>query len=144
MNFGRKPERARLRPDAATVDPPRLVALFAEAFAALDERPRPVELTLELGGAEGFSLDFEDGEPVFLRCGERAVASFRRRWLAAHPVPVGLGRATRFLMTPAGGNRVKVEIAGAASVPPARRWRAPLAWRALRQFLDGIGKGAAR
>lgn len=100
-----------LRPDPSAVDPARLVSLFAEVFASLDAFPRPVEVTLDLGGAEGFALDCVAGEPVFSRAGAVCAASFRRRWLAEHPVPLALGRTTRLRFEPTHANRVRVRVA---------------------------------
>ena len=86
--------------------PSELRAQFAAVFAEMDANPRPLKLTL--AGVEGFAVDLEDGEPVFLAGGERAAARFRRRWLAEHEVPLRLRSGMKLKLVPTSGNRVKV------------------------------------
>ena len=82
-------------------------AFFAEVFAALDASPREMKVKVF---AERLRIDLVEGDPVFTTAGGSAKADFRRRWLAEHPVPVTLGRASVFTFVPTTGNRVKVRI----------------------------------
>ena len=97
MTSGRTPEEYR--------------DFFAGVFAELDARPRRTGVRF---AAEELTIDLVDGEPVFIMPVDgivrRARASFRRRWLAEHPVPLRLtGRREHvFKLLPASGNRVKV------------------------------------
>lgn len=91
---------------------------FAEIFAALDECPRILFVTVH--GASlckpPFIIDFEEGEPIFRREGSRSArANFRNRYLPEHPVPFRFSKKcpTYFLFIPAGSNRIKVRQVGA-------------------------------
>ena len=88
--------------------PSELKEQFAAVFVEMDARPRPLVLTL--AGVDGLSIDLVDGEPVFCASDERAAASFRRRWLAEHTVPLVLRSGMKLKLTPTSGNRVKVRI----------------------------------
>jgi len=79
---------------------------FAEVFAALDAEPKERVVKFPEGG---FAIDLLDGEPLFLVPGEEpALADFRGRWLAEHPVPLEVTPGMRITFVPATGNRVKV------------------------------------
>ncbi|MBR1920909.1 MAG: hypothetical protein IJ829_02755 [Kiritimatiellae bacterium] len=82
-------------------------AFFAEVFAELDARPRKMKVKVF---GDGLVVDMREGNPVFSASGETARADYRRRWIAEHPVPVTLGRASVFTFVPTSGNRVKVRI----------------------------------
>jgi len=120
--MARRRERATVRIDPFDPSPEFLRGCFAEVFASLDERPRPLAVDVYVGSEGGLaaSVDMADGNPVFMMEGlPPARADFRRRWLAEHPVPLAFRKrgATRLVMIPTSGNRVKVRL--------ARRW--PLA-----------------
>ena len=75
-------------------------------------------------GDGGAAISLVDGEPVFIIDGKGvANADFHKRWIAEHPVPLVLrrGGATRLIMEPTVGNRVKVRRArfGGLTLPPA-------------------------
>ncbi|MGN0855544.1 MAG: hypothetical protein ACI4R9_08505 [Kiritimatiellia bacterium] len=88
--------------------PTELKAQFAAVFVEMDARPRPLKLTL--AGVDGMTLDLVDGEPVFSDGAEQAKASFRRRWLAEHEVPLVLRSGMKLRLLPTSGNRVKVRV----------------------------------
>ncbi len=104
-------EYAAFRTDPAGLTPERLKGFFAEVLSALDGRPRQRMVEVDLREVpDGAEMDMEDGEPVFrTKDGSSVRASFRRRYLAEHPVPLALpgGRRTRLVLTPTTGNRVK-------------------------------------
>lgn len=107
-------ECATFRPYSSRATPRGVSEFFAEVFRQLDERPRPVEVTLDFSEAdlrEPIVVDFEAGEPVFRQKGRNAAhARLGGRWLAECDVPLALSlRQSRFLLTPAGGNRVRVQ-----------------------------------
>ncbi len=84
-------------------------AFFAEVFADLDARPRPLKVKLVLENIPApCRLDLVDGEPVFSASGDVAPASFRHRYLAEHPVPLNLLPGLKMRFIPTSGNRVKV------------------------------------
>ena len=106
-------ERVTVRLDPADPAPGELKRCFAAIFAELDARPRPLRVRVETANAKGAvaSVDLDSkGCVVFGVTGRRhAVADFRRRWLADHPVPLVLGPAPVTLaFDPVSGNRVRV------------------------------------
>jgi len=113
----RRRERATVRIDPFDPSPGFLRDCFAAVFASLDERPRPLAVDVYAENEEGLSVsvDIVGGNPVFAMEGQPpAAADFRRRWLAEHPAPLVFRRrgATRLLMMPTTGNRVKVRLRG--------------------------------
>lgn len=109
-------ERVSVVIDKAEPSCEALRGYMAEVFAALDERPRKLLLTIDVRNDAGkrFTVDYQAGEPVFKAEGQKdAKASFRGRYLCEHRVPLDLpvaGKA-RFVLVPTGGNRVKVRQA---------------------------------
>ena len=108
-------ERATVRIDPCDPSPEFLRDCFAAIFASLDERPRPlaVDVYVECESLAEAAITLVDGNPVFIIDGRGVTcADFRRRWLAEHPVPLVLKRrgATRLMMTPTSGNRIKVSV----------------------------------
>ena len=109
-------ERVTVRLDPADPAPGELRRCFAAILSELDARPRPLRVRVETANAEGAaaSLDFDaEGRVVFGVTGRKnAVADFRRRWLADHPVPLALGpRPVTLLFEPVSGNRVRIRRA---------------------------------
>ena len=93
-----------------------LAGYFAEVFAELDARPRTMLVYVHAANEAGAEVrvEIEKGEPVFRVEGSRAAhAHYRGRWLAEHPSPLVFSRraATKLLLTPTSGNRVKVRRA---------------------------------
>lgn len=88
--------------------PVELKEQFAAVFVEMDAHPRLLKLTLE--GVDGMTLDLVDGEPVFSDGATTAKASFRKRWLAEHEVPLALKSGLKLKLVPTSGNRVKVRI----------------------------------
>lgn len=83
---------------------------FAAVLSELDANPRSTGVSFR---AEGLTIDFEGGNPVFRMAGhEDAKADYRRRWLPEHPVPLVLkGGEYAFRLIPTSGNRVKFRLA---------------------------------
>jgi len=111
-----KVERAIFRPSVEHANPRGVCGFFAEVFAALDAKPRTVEVEIDFSEAfvdEPVMLDFEKGEPVFRQEGVNAAhGKFRGRWLAEHDVPLTLSlKSTRFRLDPTDDNRIKVRLA---------------------------------
>ena len=111
----RNAERATIRIDPCDPSPEFLRDCFAQVFASLDERPRPLEVDVyvECESLSEVAITLVDGNPVFIIDGRGVkCADFRRRWLAEHPVPLVLRRrgATRLYMESATGNRIKVSV----------------------------------
>jgi len=108
-----KVEKAIFRPSVEHANPRGVCDFFAEVFAALDAKPRAVEVEIDFSEAfidEPVVLDFEKGEPVFRQEGcNVAHAKFRGRWLAEHGVPQTLSTGVaKFKLMPTDGNRIKV------------------------------------
>jgi len=106
-------ERAIFRPSVEHANPRGVCGFFAEVFAALDAKPRDVEVEVDFSEAfpdEPVVLDFEKGEPVFRQEGVNAAhGKFRGRWLAEHDVPLTLSlKSTHFRLSPTDDNRIKV------------------------------------
>ena len=105
-------ERASITADPENPSPQELRRYLAAVFAALDERPRRLYLTIDVrgAGAAKVSLDLEDGEPVFRIEGRKpAKCRLGRRYLAEHPVPLVLrGGFVALVLEPVSGNRVRV------------------------------------
>ena len=122
----RRTERASIWLDACERTPEFLRRCFADVFASLDAHPRRLAVEVHIGseGDGGAAISLVDGEPVFIIDGKGvANADFHKRWIAEHPVPLVLrrGGATRLVMEPTVGNRVKVRRArfGGLTLPPA-------------------------
>lgn len=102
-------ERAGIFVESGDLSPAKLRDFFAEVFASMDERPRPLLLTID--APDAYAIDLEDGEPVFYVGGQSERACFRRRWLAEHPVPLKAhGRRRALVLEPTTGNRVRVRL----------------------------------
>lgn len=111
----RKTECATIRIDPCDPSPEFLHRCFAEVFASLDANPRrlDVDVYAECEPQLDVVMTIVDGNPVFMVDGRGVkCADFRRRWLAEHPVPLEFRRngPTRLIMTPTGGNRIKVRL----------------------------------
>lgn len=110
-------ERVSICVDWDDPSPEELKGYFAEIFVSLDERPRPLLLSVATKNDTGtrFAVAMREGEPVFTASDGRSVkASFRGRWIALHPSPLEFSfyGKTRLVLEPAqGGNRVKVRKA---------------------------------
>lgn len=107
-------ERATFRPFPQHATPRGVRDFFDEVFGMLGEHPRPIEVILDFREAELHSpvaIGFEAGEPVFRQEGRNAArAHLGGRWLAEHDIPLVLSRAkSRFCLTPAEGNRIRVQ-----------------------------------
>lgn len=105
-------ERVSVYLDRKDPIPAEFKAYMAQIFASLDENPRKLLLYIDVRNEKGaeVSIDFVDGEPVFVVSGRRSVkANFRGRWLAEHSVPVvpRKGRI-RLILEPTSANRVRV------------------------------------
>ena len=106
-------EKVFLKIDPDDPSPAELRGYFADVFAALDERPRKIMLSVDASNDRHarVAIDFEKGEPVFAIEGNGSVrAEFRGRWLAECPMPILLPRfrRTKFVLEPAGGGRIRV------------------------------------
>ena len=106
-------EKAEIALDRDDPSPAELRGYFADVFVSLDERPRPVMLSLSTWNDRGtrFSISLKNGEPVFnADDGRSAKADFRGRWLGMHPSPLELPflGSAHLVLEPAGGNRVAV------------------------------------
>ena len=105
-------ERVSIYLDREDPMPAEFKACIAKVFSSLDEKPRRLFLLIDARNRKGagVSVDFVDGEPVFMVEGRRAVhASLRKRWLAEHVVPLVLhGGIARLVLEPTSGNRVRV------------------------------------
>ena len=109
-------EQVTIRIEKDNPSPKKLMGYFAEVFAAMDERPRPLQVTIRAENEEGvdFELDLKKGEVILSARGKIAAHNtFRGRYLAEHPVPLTLScvRPTCFIFEPTTGNRVKVRLA---------------------------------
>jgi len=106
-------EKAIFRPSVEHANPRGVCGFFAEVFAALDAKPRLVEVEIDFSEAfidTPIAVDFEKGEPVFRQEGCNAAhGKFRGRWLAEHDVPLTLSlRSTKFELVPTNDNRIRV------------------------------------
>lgn len=88
---------------------------FAEVFASLDARPRRLLVALDVRNDAGvrFAIDFSRGELLLRSRGASLAVQLRNRYIPEHPVPLELPASgvAKFVMTPAGGNRVRVRLA---------------------------------
>ena len=88
---------------------------FAEVFASLDARPRRLLVELDVRNDAGvrFAIDFSRGELLLRSRGASLAVQLRNRYIPEHPVPLELPASgvAKFVMTPAGGNRVRVRRA---------------------------------
>lgn len=107
-------KQATIRIDEADPTPALLKDCFAEIFAALDESPTPLLVTVHTANILNakFTISIVKGEPLFEMDGSKpAAANFRGRWLALHPSPLQLScEPTRFMFIPTTGNRVAISL----------------------------------
>ena len=106
-------EAVEIHVDDADPRPRDVARLFAEVFASLDAFPRKLVLRVFAANSRGaaVSVDMAEGEPVFCVEGRRSfAASFRRRWIAEHAVPLVFPKSgfMALRLSPTSGNRVRV------------------------------------
>ena len=105
-------EKAIFRPNPFGLSAAKIASFFAELLAILGERPCETVLEVELPEAGVFSLDLFEGEAhVVDAAGGKARIEGSRKYIADHPVPLKFRERTRFVLSPASGDRVRARKA---------------------------------
>ena len=110
-------DHATLRIDPDDPSPGELKGYFSELFDELKNSPRDilVRVITQNDRHAASSIDFEDGEPVFMIKGRQAAkANLNGRYIPEHPVPLKLSKSeggTRLVLSATKDGRVKVRKA---------------------------------